>query len=95
MNVLAAGTTNTQSALRLSYQSVFVSSRGDRAAVANIAVVVTDGQSNVQADRTLVEAQAARQRGIRLVAVAVGDQVGQREIDGIAGDAGDSANEQC
>ena len=80
------GTTNTQDALRLTYQSVFVPSRGDRSGVRNVAIVVSDGNSNVEAHRTQSEAEAARQRGIELFAVAVGRESNRVEMEGIASD---------
>ena len=61
-----------------------MSSAGDRSGVQNIAIVVTDGQSNVQPDRTIPEAQAVRQRGIEVFAVAVGEQAKMSEINAIA-----------
>jgi collagen type VI alpha len=82
----AGGKTNTQDALRLAYESVFTPTHGDRRAVHNVAIVVTDGQSNVQPDRTIPEADAARQRGIEIFAVAVGEQANMAEIDGLAND---------
>ena len=83
---LPEGRTNTQDALRLSYESVFVSNRGDRPGVRNVAVVVSDGNSNIAADRTQAEAETARQRGIELFAVAVGEQSNDVEMAGIASD---------
>ena len=80
------GKTNTQDALRLTYQSVFTSTRGDRSGVRNVAIVVSDGNSNVDADRTLTEAEAARQRGIELFAVAVGQRPNAAEMASIASD---------
>jgi len=84
--MLVDGKTNTQDALRLTYESVFTPSRGDRSGVRNVAVVVSDGNSNVDSDRTIPEADAARQRGIELFAVAVGDRSNAAEMADIASD---------
>ena len=84
--MLVEGTTNTQDALRLTYQSVFTSNRGDRSGVRNVAVVVSDGNSNVAAHRTIPEAEAARQHGVELFAVAVGENSNTGEMAGIAND---------
>ena len=84
--LLLDGKTNSQDALRLTYDSVFTSNRGDRPGVRNVAVVVSDGNSNVAAERTLAEAEAARQRGVELFAVAVGQQSNGVEMAGIASD---------
>ena len=78
------GETNTQAALALLYSSVFSAARGDRHGVPNKAVIVTDGHSNVEAHRTPTEAERARQRGIELYVVGVGDVVNPEELNGIA-----------
>jgi len=84
--LLTEGKTNTQDALRLTYESVFVASEGDRSGVPNVAVVVSDGNSNVASDRTLSEAEEARRRGVEIFAVAVGQQSNAAEMAGIASD---------
>ena len=89
--MLTDGKTNTQDALRLTYRSVFTPRRGDRSGVRNVAIVVSDGNSNVLADRTIPEADEARRRGIELFAVAVGQQSNPSEMAGIASDP-DSAH---
>jgi collagen type VI alpha len=78
------GQTNTQAALLLTHSVVFNATQGDRPTVPNIAIIVTDGQSNVQADQTQIQAKIARDRGIELYAVAVGTNPGMVEINGIA-----------
>jgi len=78
------GETNTVAALKLLHSSVFTAGRGDRQGVPNIGVVVTDGHSTVQADRTRTEAETARQRGIELYAVGVGDDANLVELNVIA-----------
>ena len=83
---LVEGKTNTQDALRLSYESAFITSQGDRPGVNNVAVVVSDGNSNVDSHRTLAEAEAARRHGVEVFAVAVGQQSNAAEMAGIASD---------
>ena len=78
------GETNTQAALELLYISVFTAAHGDRQSVPNISVVITDGRSNVLQDRTLSEAETARQQGIEMFVVGVGDDVHLAELNGIA-----------
>lgn len=82
-----SGTTNTQSAISLTYSSVFTSARGDRSNAPNIAVLVTDGGSNVLPNMTIPEAANARQRGIELYVVAAGTEINLAEIYGIASNA--------
>jgi len=86
MLLLVEGRTNTQDALRLTYQSVFTANRGDRQGVRNVAIVISDGNSNVDSDRTIPEADVARQRRIELYAVAVGRRSNVAEMAGIASD---------
>jgi collagen type VI alpha len=78
--------TDTQSALTLMQSDVFNKSRGDRPGVNNVAVVITDGRSNIRQDRTLPAAAAARNAGITIYAIGVGD-VNVPEVSGIAGSA--------
>lgn len=78
------GRTNTQSAIRLAYETVFNAARGDRPTVPNVAVVVTDGYSNIQPENTVPEANSARQRNIEMYAVAMGTNINMTEINGIA-----------
>jgi collagen type VI alpha len=80
----AGGATNTQEAIRRAYTEVFTSSRGDRSNVKNVMVVVTDGQPTVMPQNTLPEADAARQRGIEIFSVGVGQYVNVQQIDGMA-----------
>ena len=45
---------------------------GDRPGVPNVGLVLTDGESNVNKEDTIPEANAARQEGIILFAVGIG-----------------------
>jgi Mg-chelatase subunit ChlD len=80
----AGGTTNTQEAIRQAYNEVFTASRGDRPNVKNVMIIVTDGQSTVLPQNTIPEAAAARQRGIEIFSVGIGQYVNVGEIDGMA-----------
>lgn len=79
------GRTNTQDAIRMTRSDVFTQSRGDRRGVPNIAVLVTDGYSNVQRDNTVPEADRAKRDDIAMYVVAVGDSVDVGEVNAIAG----------
>ena len=63
---------------------MFRASRGDRADVQNVAVIVTDGNSNVRAERTVPDAIEARVSGVHIVVVAVGTSLNTLELRGIA-----------
>lgn len=88
LNALVAkfygGRTGTESALRTMYEDVFTSARGDRASVDNYAIVVSDGRSNINRDRTIPEARMARSRGVNIYSVAVGESPSMGEMEGIA-----------
>ncbi|XP_041374199.1 uncharacterized protein LOC121387240 [Gigantopelta aegis] len=77
------GNTNTAEALETVTSTMFSVRHGDRSAVDNLVVVITDGVSNINAHRTIPEAERARAAGIRIVAIGVG-LVDTQELDGIA-----------
>ena len=62
------GTTNTADGLLYAYQQQFTSNNGDRQNVQNIIIIITDGRSNVNPERTIPNAQAAKDRGITIYA---------------------------
>ena len=76
--------TNTQDALRVGYEDMFVSGNGDRSGVNNVLMLLTDGRSNVSPEETIPQANEARNRGIRVMAVGVGPRVDRAEINGMA-----------
>ena len=90
LNALVAkfsgGRTGTESAIRTMYEDVFTASRGDRSGVQNYAIVVSDGGSNIDNQRTLPEALNAKQRGITMYSVAIGERPYMGEMEGIAND---------
>ena len=68
---------------------MFTEDNGDRESVPNFAVVITDGESTVNKERTLPEAREARISGIHIIAVAVGPNRNKLELKGIASDPDD------
>ena len=76
--------THTTSALRVMREDMFQSRNGDRTGVDNVALVFTDGKSNIQNVNTIPEADLAKDDGIHMMAVGVGRRVGQNEINGMA-----------
>jgi len=76
--------TNAYDALTLMQSTLFNNSPGDRIGSSNVAVVITDGRSNLQQDRTLPAAVAARNAGTSIYVIGVGD-VNEVETVGIAG----------
>ena len=86
--VTERGRTNTASAIDEMRGNMFISSRGDRSGDANYGILITDGYSNVNQARTLPAAKEARDAGIKMIAVGVGENgsVDRGEINGIAND---------
>jgi collagen type VI alpha len=78
------GRTGTSSAIRTTYQEVYTTSRGDWTGVTNYAVVVSDGGANIEKERTAIEATEAKNRGIEIFSVAVGDNPYMPEMTAIA-----------
>ena len=82
----AGGKTNTQQAINRAYNDVFTSGRGDRSGVDNIAIVVTDGRSNVNQGNTKTEAEHAQQNNVKMYVAAVTDRANMVEVNDIASD---------
>lgn len=77
------GSTNTADALRTMRTQMFSQDNGDRSDVENIAVVVTDGVSNINSRRTVPEAEQARADGIHIFVIGIG-LTDTKELDGMA-----------
>ena len=57
------GSTHTSAALRRMRTRMFTKEHGDRENVQNIAIVLTDGISNVNHEATIKEARSAKRQG--------------------------------
>ncbi|CAG2245588.1 unnamed protein product [Mytilus edulis] len=66
------GSTNTADAIRLMRVDMLTADNGDRPDVKNIAIIITDGVSNVNAETTIPEAEKARDVGIHIYAIGIG-----------------------
>ena len=64
---------------------MFTMRRGDRDEVQNVVILLTDGYSNVNPMNTIPEAHLAKEQGIAIYVVAVGDNVDMKEVTEIAG----------
>ena len=62
---------------------------GDRPAVGNVAIVVSDGHSNINENNTIPEARLAKDSGIRILSVIVTDDYNQAEMTSIASSVDD------
>ena len=79
--------TNTADALTALRQTVFTveaGARSESAAIPRVAVVVTDGQSNVNQSQTIPSAQAVQSDGITVFAIGVGERINMDELNAIA-----------
>ena len=77
------GSTNTADALETMWNEMFTPQNGDRPDIPNVAIVVTDGVSNINSRRTIPEAERARAKGIHIYAIGIG-LTDTTELDGIA-----------
>jgi collagen type VI alpha len=77
------GSTNTADALKLMRTEMFTPQNGDRPGVKNVCIIITDGVSNINARRTISEAEQAHAQGIHIYAIGIG-LTDYYEVDGIA-----------
>jgi collagen type VI alpha len=77
-------TTNTSGGLRTMNYEQFTAFNGDRPNIKNIAIVITDGESNEDEYRTISDAVAARADGITIFSIGVTDAVNAREVQEIS-----------
>lgn len=75
------GTTNTPLALTEVMNNQFTSSHGDRPGVDNIAIIVSDGYSNVNEDQTIPLSVQLRNNGVTIYSVAVGESPQMSELN--------------
>ena len=78
------GTTNTSGGLRTMHYEQFTTFNGDRSNVKNMAIVITDGESNEDEYRTISDAESARADGISIFSIGVTDAVNAREVKEIS-----------
>ena len=62
---------------------MYTAANGDRPGVPNVAIVITDGVSNINSRRTIPEAEQARAAGIHIYAIGIG-LTDTTELGGIA-----------
>jgi collagen type VI alpha len=81
----SGGRTHTAAALQLLRTSVFTPGNGDRLTVRNFVIVITDGESNINSNLTLLEATRVRETGAKVMVVPVGGNFANMgEINAIA-----------
>lgn len=77
------GDTNIADAIQMIRETMFTSRNGDRPNVPNVAIIITDGISNINSRRTIPEADKAKDDDIRIFAIGVGVE-DDTELDNIA-----------
>ena len=80
------GKTNTADAISLLYTNAFTQANGDRQEAPNIAIIFTDGGSNINRNETIYEGVQAKIRGTRLMVAGIGDYVNLQEVTQIGSD---------
>ena len=77
---LVGSKTNISGALRQLNDHVLTAKHGDRADVHNVVILLTDGQSNVNASGTILEAKRAKKRGVRMFVIGLTNNVLMDEL---------------
>jgi len=78
------GTTNTAEGIEFARDQQFVSFEGDRSFAPNLMIVITDGESNVNAQNTIPEAERAHAAGIEVISIGITDAINANELRGIS-----------
>ena len=73
------GNTKTSGGLRVMHFEQFTRANGDRADAPNIAIVMTDGESTWDSDRTIPDAEAARIAGIQIYSIGITESIDEQE----------------
>ena len=76
--------TNTSGGIWVAQEFIFRETRGDRAEAPNVAVLLTDGESNRDTELTIPAAIAAKRAGMAMVVIGVGPGVKYSEVKAIA-----------
>nr|QTJ24581.1 astacin [Perinereis aibuhitensis] len=81
-----ASNTNTHLAIDLATTQMFTPNKGDRPQNPNVLVVLTDGQST-ERNLTMKAATEAKNAGIKIIAVGIGDHVDTTELEHMVSNA--------
>lgn len=78
------GNTNTSGGLYRARTQLFNINSGDRPNIPNMAIVITDGKSTFDSQRTVPIAQDLQADGVNIVAVGITNSVDERELRAIS-----------
>ena len=90
----SGGNTNTSGGIITLLQQVFVEEAGDRKDVADTIIVLTDGKSTKDVDKTVPYATMAKDRNIRILVIGITEQIDEQELEDIASDPADMGMER-
>ena len=76
--------TNTAGGIREMRTVQFTAAHGDRPSVPNVAIVITDGESKIDPEQTVPEAEIAHGQGITVYSIGITDKVKKDEVSGIS-----------
>ena len=76
--------TNTASGLRVMHSEMFTAENGDRPEAQNVGILVSDGKATKETNLTIPEAETARDAGITIFGIGIGDDIDPVELRAIA-----------
>ena len=76
--------TNTSGGLYIARSQLFNANNGDRPNVPNLAIVITDGKSTFDNDRTIPIAEDLKRDGVQVLSVGVTNSVDENELRGLS-----------
>ena len=76
--------TYTAGGLSVARTHLFYEHYGDRDNASNVAVLITDGESTIDTENTIPNAQGLHRDGIRVICVGIGDGISEEEIRAIS-----------
>ena len=82
------GNSNISGCLETIREQQLIEYRGIRRNTPNVVLLISAQRSNIDAHRTISEAEALKDYNTRLLVVGIGDRIDRREIESIATDGG-------
>ena len=76
--------TNTSGGIWVARDQLFNVNNGDRPEVPNLAIVITDGKSTFDNDRTIPYAQDLQRDGVQVISIGITNSVDENELRGIS-----------
>ena len=81
---LTGDQTNIAAGLRVARSDILNTNTGWRPEKVTVALLITDGESNIEKTRTVPEANALKRNGVELFVVGVGTQINRDELNNLA-----------